>query len=148
MDIQAQLASLIVRALPTIIIFGILYLVMNAILFTPLRKVLEERYRLTEGAKKAAEDALASASQKTGEYEEKLRLAKNEMYREIEEARKRSLADQAKAITEAKHRSQELIAGVQEELRKETDVARRNLLNESEALADQLVARLLNGRAA
>lgn len=143
-----DLYNLFVRAVPTIVTLLTLYGVLNFVLFRPLVRVLDERYRKTEGARQAAADLIARAAQRTDEYENRIRAVKQDMYREIEEARKRAVAAQAKALDDARGRSAELLAGVQEELDRETAMARQALMSDTEKMADQLADRLMRGKAA
>lgn len=147
MDIQAQLAELFIRAVPTLILLIVLYVALDLILFQPLKKTLAERHRLTEGAQAAAQQARASAQQSSSEYEDKVRAVKTEMYRELEEARRRAMADQQRALDEARHRASELVSGVQHSLDEEAAQVRGSLINETEAVADRLAEKLIAGRA-
>ena len=73
-------------------------------LFGPLAKIQKQRDALTKGARKTAEESLASAERKTTDFENKLRDARAEVYREQEEMRKKWLADQAEQIEQAREK--------------------------------------------
>ncbi len=67
-----DLGGIVLNGLPTFFLVLILAACVKYLYLNPLEKVLAERYRLTEGARKAAEDSLKSADTKIAEYEDKL----------------------------------------------------------------------------
>ncbi len=147
-SLLATVRELLVRALPTFLIFTFLYLYLRSTLFGPLQKVLDEREAATIGTKKAADEALKKAERKAAEYEEKLRAARAEIYKEQEEMRNRLRADQAAHLAAAKEkvdwRIREATAAIQASQR---EIAER-LEIDSSGLADQIVTSILAGSAA
>src|SRR5215470_18917803 len=82
------LGGILLNAVPTFILFFFLLFYLKAVFFKPLEKVLHERDEATTGARKRAEESLAKAEKKAAEYEEALKAARNDLYREQEEMRK------------------------------------------------------------
>src|SRR5580700_9443805 len=80
-----DLGGIVLNGLPTFFLVLILAVCVKYLYLKPLEKVLAERYRLTEGARKAAEESLKSADSKIAEYEEALGKARGEIYQEHSE---------------------------------------------------------------
>jgi F-type H+-transporting ATPase subunit b len=141
------LGGLFVNAIPTVIIVILLHFYLKAVLFGPLKKVMQQREALTEGTRKAADESLAAAERKTAEYEAKFRDARAEVYREQEQMRQRWLADQAAQVAQARAGAEASAKQAREDLAAEADSARKNLLETSSALAEQIATAILPKRA-
>jgi F-type H+-transporting ATPase subunit b len=141
------LGGILLKAIPTVVILIFLHFYLKSMLFAPLRKVLKQREELTTGARKAAEASLATAERKAQEYEEKLAQARAEVYKQQEETRKQWLQDQAAQITAARARMEAAVKEARTQIGVETEAARQNLLETSEALADQIATRILTRHA-
>src|ERR1700749_4907910 len=89
------LGGILIKAIPTAIALVFLHFFFRSMLFGPLRKVLKQREELTAGARLAAQNSLAAADRKAEEYENQLRDARAQVYKEQEETRRRWLADHA-----------------------------------------------------
>ena len=117
-------------------------------LFAPMDKVLAERYRLTEGARKGADESLKAADGKVAEYETKLGEARVEIYREQEEFLRNLHHRQAEETKAAREAQAVRVAQVKAELAKETAEAKASLETQSEMLANQIADTILNRRVA
>ncbi|HEY4364261.1 MAG TPA: ATP synthase F0 subunit B [Bryobacteraceae bacterium] len=137
------LGGLFVNAIPTVIFVILLHWFLKVVLFGPLKKIMKQREALTEGTRKAAEDALAAAERKTAEYETKFREARAEVYKEQELMRQRWMTDQAAQVAQSKAAAEASIAGARAELAAEVETARKNLLETSTTLADQIATSIL-----
>jgi F-type H+-transporting ATPase subunit b len=140
------LGGILIKAIPTAIALVFLHFFFRFMLFGPLRKVLKQREELTAGARKAAEASLAAADRKAEEYEAQLRDARAEVYREQEETRRRWLADQTAQVAEARSSAETTAKQAKFEIASEAASARRNLLETSSVLADQIATTVLAGR--
>jgi F-type H+-transporting ATPase subunit b len=148
MDATLQaLGGILLKAIPTLILLVVVHLYLKSMFFRPLEEVLAKRRAMTEGARESAEALLQRASEKTAEYEAKLREARGEIYREQEEMRRRWVDDQTKRIEEARLQTRELIRQAKEQIEAETVSAKRELAVSSDALADQIAHSLLARRA-
>lgn len=114
----------------------------------PLEKVLAERFRLTEGARKAAEDSLKNADTKIAEYQDKLNSARNEIYQEQAAFLQKLHAEQAELARAVRVESDARVAEVKLALAKEAEVARENLASQADALAGQIADAILSRRVA
>lgn len=142
-----SLLGLLEKAVPTVLLLLLLHFYFKSMLFGPLAKILKEREALTAGARKTAEDSLASAERKTAEYEAKLRDARGEVYREQEEIRRKWLVEQAEHIDQARERSANAVRAAKEQIAREAVAARTGLLETSGQLADQIAGTILSRRA-
>jgi F-type H+-transporting ATPase subunit b len=140
------LQGILLKAIPTAILLLVLYFYFKAMLFGPLARILKEREALTKGARKDAEQSLARAEQKAKEYEDKLRDAKSEVYRDQEETRKKWLADQAAQLAQAKANADASMNTARQGIAQEVATARRGLADTSAAMADQITNSILSRR--
>lgn len=137
--------ALLIAALPTFFIVVILHWYLKTTLFKPLEKVLADRHAETQGAREQAAAALSAAEAKVAEYDNKLRVARAEIYSEQEVWRKQLLDEQTAAVAKAREESQAQIAAARADIAAQVDAARVTLQGEAEGLADQVVAGILRG---
>ena len=146
-SLLASLGGLLISALPTFFLVLILFLYLKVTFFQPLEKALKERREATVGTRKLADESLRRAEEKAAEYEEKLRAARGEIYREQETQRRQWREEQAAAMAAAKQQADLKLA----EARRGIDAAQQEaaaaLRAESEALAEQISNRILAGGA-
>jgi F-type H+-transporting ATPase subunit b len=141
------LGGILLKAIPTAVIFILLYFYFRAMLFGPLDKVLKQRQELTEGARKAAESSLASAERKAQEYEAKLRDARSLVYKDQEETRRLWLEEQATLIAKARADSENSVKDARFGIASEAASARQSLLATSEELAERIAIAVVGRRA-
>jgi F-type H+-transporting ATPase subunit b len=142
------LGEILQKASITVVLLILLHFYLKAVLFKPLDRVMEERRKLTEGARKTAEESLAAATRKADEYEAKLRDARAAVYKQQEEIRKRWLDEQAQQVAEARSRSEATVKTAREAIAQDAAAARKSLQDTSTTVADQIVATILGRRAA
>jgi len=138
-----DLGGILLSGLPTFFLLIILYIAAKVLYFGPLQKVLAERHRLTEGAKKAAEDSFRSAESKIAEYEEALSRARGEIYREQAEFLDKVHAEQAELTKAARAEADQRIAAAKAVVAAEVAEARRSLEAQTDALAAQIADSIL-----
>ena len=71
-----QVGDLLLGAVPTVVIFLLLYAIYTSLVGNPLRRTLDERRKRTEGAVIKARADIAAAEAKTQDYEQRLREAR------------------------------------------------------------------------
>jgi F-type H+-transporting ATPase subunit b len=143
-----DLGGIVLEGLPTFFLVLILAFFVRLLYLKPLEKVLEERFRLTEGARKAAEESLKNADTKIAEYQEALNKVRNEIYQEQAAFLQKFQAEQAELAHAARAESDARVAEIKQSIAKEVDVARQNLESQAEALAGQIADAILTRRAA
>jgi F-type H+-transporting ATPase subunit b len=140
------LGEILQKASITVVLLILLHFYLKAVLFKPLDRVMEERRKLTEGARETAQASLAAATRKADEYEAKLRDARAAVYKQQEEIRKRWLEEQAQQTTEARARSESAVKAAREAIAQDAAAARKSLQDTSATVADQIVATVLGKR--
>lgn len=138
-----ELGQLLLQALPTFFLVCFLYLYLNAVFFKPLARVLDQRRAATEGARQAAATSLENANQKIAAYEESLRHARNELYKEQEQVRAQWRAEQTSQLQAARARADEQIKAAKADLASQALQAKQSLAANTQALADQIAATVL-----
>ena len=130
-----DLGGIILDGLPTFFLVVILAVFVKFLYLKPLEKVLAERFRLTEGARKAAEDSLKSADSKIAQYQDALNNARAEIYQEQAAFLQKLHAEQAELAQAVRIESDSRVAAIKLSIAKEADVAREGLESQAEALA-------------
>jgi F0F1-type ATP synthase membrane subunit b/b' len=143
-----QLGELLLKAAPTFILVVLLQIYLKAVFFKPLEKVLHQRYEATEGARKAAEESLARAAAKAGEYEAALRAARSDIYKAQEQIYKQLQEKEAAQIIEARQRADAAIKSAKADIAGDVEAAKVSLGLESDALATQIAESILRRSAA
>lgn len=143
-----DLGAILVKAIPTLLLLIVVHLYLKWMFFGPMKKVLDQRRAATEGAREAADRALARASEKATEIEAALRKAREEVYAEQEQARKKAVDEQTGRIEEARQKAHALVRQAREQVTAETEAAKRDLAATIQTLADEIAKRLLERRPA
>lgn len=133
--------------LPTFVLLLILAGFVKLLYLNPLEKVLAERFRLTEGARQAAEDSLKNADTKIAEYQEALNRARGEIYQEQALFLQNLQAEQAEQARVARMESEARVAAIKLSIAQDAETARESLDLQSETLAGQIADAIL-GKAA
>lgn len=145
-QLQRQVGELVITSLPTLFLFFFLYFYLRRFFFSRIERVLEERRQATSGTREAAARSLKHAEAKAAEYEEKLRTARTEIYKEQEAVRKRWRDEQSAALAASREKTESLLKDARVSLEAQTADAKATLGVESEALAEQIARSILAGR--
>ena len=145
--LQKALGELLLTAVPTMIMFAILYVAYRFLVHRPMMKVLAERHSKTEGAMQKAQSDVSAADSKTRDYEERLREARIGIFK-AEEARRKQLLDaRTAAIHEARAAAEAKVRAAKADIEKETATAKTGLSAQTETLAQEVIRAVLNPRA-
>ena len=142
------LAGILLNAIPTFLILLVVFAYLKWMFFKPMAKVLEQRYDLTEGARKLAEESMKRAGEKTAGYEAALRAARAETYQAQERIYKEMQDRTASGLAAARERADQSIREAREALAKDAETAQASLAQESDTLAAQIAESLLRRSAA
>ncbi len=142
------LGDLLVKAIPTILLFIVLTLYLKAVLFKPLAKIFEERRKATEGVRELAQRAFEAAEQKSSEFERALQMARAELHQEHEALRRRWVEEQEQEIAKARAEADRQIEEAKQQIAQEAESAQAELNANVELLGKQIVSSLLRRRAA
>jgi F-type H+-transporting ATPase subunit b len=143
-----QLATLLLKAVPTIIFFALLTVYLKHVFFKPLAKILDERKKATEGVRELAQQAFAAADQKASEFQRALQLARAEMEQEHEALRRRWTDEQVETIQKARAEADQRILEAKQQIGDEVQRAQAELNATVEALSDRIVSSVMRRRAA
>ncbi len=140
-----DLADLVLSALPTTLLVGLLVILLNSILFKPLAAIMAERDAATKGAVEQARRAIEQAEQQVAEYEKALRAARGEILRQQEGERLRLRQQQSQALAQARETNQALIDQAKRELAAELATARTSIQAEAAGLAGVMASAVVQG---
>ena len=143
-----QLGEILLRALPTFLLVILLHFYLKSVFFKPMEKVLRQRYEVTEGARKLAEQSLQNAAAKTAQYEAAMRAARAEVYQSQEQLHKELQERESAELTIARQGAQAATLEAREQLAKDVELAKASLERDSEMLADQIAESILRRSAA
>lgn len=146
-DTLHALGQLLVQALPTFFLVLFLFLYLRSVFYKPLERVLAERNEATEGARKKAAEALDRAQAKAAAYEEQIRVARNDLYREQEDVRRKWRDEQVAQVAAARRRTEVSVKEAKSQIAAEASEAKVSLAANSQALADQITQAILHRRA-
>lgn len=141
-----DLVGLIIDGLPTFLLVLILSVCVKYLYLKPLDKVLAERYKLTEGARKAAEESLRHADSRISEYETALSQARTGIYQEQAEFLRQLHVEQTAQVQAARAEADAQIAAAKASIAQEAKAAREGLALQSDVLATQIADSILAGR--
>jgi len=147
-DTLRALGEILLKAVPTFLLVVFLHFYLKKMFFQPMEKVLRQRFELTEGARRLAEQALARASARTGEYEAAIRAARSEIYQAQEKFYKELQDSQAAQIVAARQSAETAVHEARAQLAKDVEVAKSSLAQASETLATEIADTILRGNAA
>ncbi len=136
------------NGLPTFFLVLILAACVKYLYLKPLEKVLAERYRLTEGARKAAEESLKSADSKIAEYENSLAETRSEINKEQAAFLNQIRNEQAEQVRRVREESEHRIATAKLSIAEEARTATEGLESQSDTLAAQIADAVLARRVA
>jgi F-type H+-transporting ATPase subunit b len=132
MEILHQLGELFLQAVPTVLIILVFYMLLRVLFFQPVLKVMAERETRTAGARKAAENAQAVASEKVKQYHD-----------EQEAARKTFLDERAAKLKDARAKAAMQVGQGKETVAKELTAALRDVEIAVPQLSAEIANRLL-----
>ena len=143
-----QLGELLLGSVPTVIILGILYVFYTFLVHHPLSAVLEERHNRTTGAIEKARADIAAAEARTAEYEQRVREARQKIFKDEEARREQATRFRNQSLHEARGRVQERVKQAQTELEADKQQAMAKLQAEAGRLASEIVRLVLHPVAA
>ena len=139
-----SLGELLLNAVPTIVLFLLLFWGYTALVHRPLLKILGERHDLTEGAVAKAQADVAAADAKTQEYEQALREARAAMFKDLESRRQKLMEARSAAITRARQEAESRTRAAKAEIEKQAAAARTQLQAQAEALSNRVIEQVLH----
>jgi F-type H+-transporting ATPase subunit b len=118
--------------------------VLNATLFKPINRILEERERRTRGRSGNARDILRDVEEKMSLYERTLRDARSEGYRLMEQERATAMRERQIKLDAVREEIGRSIAEQKESINAQVESARATLKANSVQVAADLGAHILH----
>jgi F-type H+-transporting ATPase subunit b len=122
----------------------LLIFILNATLFRPINKVLEDREKMSGGTSHEAKDLIKEYDRKVMQYEDGIRNARYEAYQSAEANRREVLADHQDLIAQAKAEAMAQIEAAKQEIAGQTAAARVGLEKEAMAMAAKVSTSILH----
>jgi len=126
--------------------FMILMVVLNALLFKPLRAALKARKETIEGSKAKVQDIDEQVQAQIARYEAQLQDARQQGSQERSALRKTGQEEEVRILGEANRSAAERLQTITAQIQDEANSARQALRGETEALAKEIAGKVL-GRA-
>jgi F-type H+-transporting ATPase subunit b len=142
-EIIQQVGTLLLGAVPTILLFIVLVLAYQFLVQGPLTATLKQRRARTEGAIEDAHKAIAQAEARAAEYAAKLRQARAEVYKVREQRVKQWNAERDAALDAARKAAGLKVRQAKAELDAEAAQARQAIQASAGELARQVVRAVL-----
>jgi F-type H+-transporting ATPase subunit b len=126
--------------------FMILMVVLNALLFKPLRAALKARKETIEGSKAKVKDIDEQVQAQIARYDAQLQEARQQGGEERSALRKTGQEEEVRILGEANRSAAERLQTITAQIQDEANSARQALRGETEALAKEIAGKVL-GRA-
>lgn len=123
--------------------FIFLMVILNFILYRPLRKVIHQRRDVIEGSHAKADELAGKIAAQTAEYEAGLNQARAKGNEEKNALREAALEREKKLLQEAQEAATQSRASVRDEIAREMVAARKSLQDEVDAIGRDAASKLL-----
>ena len=143
-----QLGELLLESIPTIILLWLLYIIYVFVLYRPLIAVLAERHKRTQGAMEKARADIAAAEARTADYEQRLREARQKVFKSLDARRQQATEARNAAVNQARAGAQEQVKQARAALEQDKQEAMDKLQSEAGRLATEIVRTVLRPVAA
>jgi F-type H+-transporting ATPase subunit b len=138
-----QLGELLLGAVPTVILLATLYLLYTFLVHRPLTAVLAERRRRTLGAMEKARADIAGAEARTADYEQRLREARQKVFKNQEARRQQATQSRTQAVDQSRTRAQEQVNQARAGMEEDKQQAMSKLQSDAARLATDIVRTVL-----
>ncbi len=138
-----QLGGLLLGAVPTVILLGVLYVLYTLLVHKPLMAILAERRSRTEGALEKARADIAAAEARTADYEQRLREARLKIFKSLEARRQKAVQARADVVAQARAGAQNQVAAARAGINHDRQQAQATLQAEAGRLATEIVLTVL-----
>ena len=135
--------SLDFSIIPAIILFLILVVALNYLLFTPLLNIQSERDERTKGQQERTRQQLSQHRDLTNRYVAAIKHGRVEGYRVQEHARSDAMKERAEALEQARARAETLVHESRASMQAQVTAAIERLDREADEIASGIVATVL-----
>ena len=127
-----------------VLIILVMIWVLNATLFKPINRILDQRAKRTRGRLTEAQEILRHVSEKLAEYERALRAARTEAYAFTEHERAGEMQDRQRKLDEMRAQLAASTAAEKEIIQRQAEAARITLEAEARRIAVEIGSRILS----
>ena len=127
-----------------VLIILVMVYVLNATLFKPINRILENREKRTRGRSTEAEEILSKVSERLSIYERGLRQARTEAYAFTEHERAEAMQERQKHLDDMRVKLAESNAAQKEAIHRQAEEARASLEMEARGIAIEIGSRVLS----
>jgi F-type H+-transporting ATPase subunit b len=138
-----QLGELLLGSVPTVILLTLLYVLYTLLVHRPLTAVLAERRSRTEGAMEKARADIAAAEARTAEYEQRLREARQKVFKNQEARLQQATQARNQLVNQARTRGQEQVKQARTAMEEDKQQAMSKLQSDGARLAADIVRAVL-----
>lgn len=129
-------------------LFVLMALVATRLLFRPYLAMREERSAGIEGAQREAQELSSEADGRLADYESKLAAARDRALEEQRKIRAEAAAHQREVTEAAREKAVAAVDKAHAEVQQQTEAARAELMPRADALAQEMVSKLLGRQVA
>jgi len=129
-----------------LVLFTLLVPVLNALLFRPILRVLDEREQRIDGARRRADDLSRQAERTLQQYETAVREARASAEAERKQSLEHAQRQQAGVVADERSKAEQTLERTRSEVGSALDGARTELQSQARELAREVATRVL-GRA-
>jgi F-type H+-transporting ATPase subunit b len=140
--------SLNISILYQIVLFVVLWLILNKLLFQPYLRLLDERERRTTGAQRDSAELEHEGERLRARYQEKIAQGQAAGYAAKEAILQEARAEREKILAEARQEAAQNLEGVRSEIAAAMERERRLAASEVVALAVEMASKALGRRVA
>lgn len=123
--------------------FIVLLVVLNKLLYRPLKKIIAERAETVTGSHAAAKNLEAAIEEKMQRYQQQLSDAKIQANEERNKLKKAANEEEAKILQEAQGKAATRMQAIKTQVGKEADEASKTLKKEAGSLAGLIATKIL-----
>ena len=127
-----------------IFIILVMVFVLNATLFKPINRILEERERRTRGRTGKARDIIRDVEEKMAAYERALREARSEGYRLMEQERAEAMRERQAILEQVREEVSRLVEEERSAISAQVETARATLKRDAASIATEISAQILH----
>jgi F-type H+-transporting ATPase subunit b len=127
-----------------IIIILVMVYVLNATLFKPINRILEERERRTRGRSGEAKGIILQVEEKLASYERSLREARSEGYRLMEQERAEAMRERQIKVGAVREEVSRMTEEEKHVIHGQAEEARSTLMRDAGAIATEISAQILH----
>jgi F-type H+-transporting ATPase subunit b len=140
--------SLDISVLYQIILFVVLFLILNKVLFQPYLRLIEERERQTTGAQHDSVDLEHEGTRLRAQYEEKIAQAETAGYAAKEAILQDGRQQRERMLTQARKEATNTLEAVRREVAAAMEREKRLAAAEVAVVASEMVSKVLGRRVA